>query len=254
MGKESFFNNDYLKLFGVMAAAVAVFVAINSFQGASEGYDVPNSQVTGYVPPVVPAVPIAQSTQSGFPANPVSTIASSSTYPVTGTTGTVGVFPNSQVMPTSAPPGAPVQAAAPVAVPSLQTSGPPSNPLTGNGPMPVDPSVYSQVSGWKGAVSECYPKQQLSADELLPSPSTADAWAAANPAGQGDLKDKNFLSAGWLNGLDTVGGSHKNQSYDLRGDACANPQTAVLWQQSSWTPDLLRKTFSVGGSTEMCSS
>jgi len=86
----------------------------------------------------------------------------------------------------------------------------------------------------------CYPRQQLAAAELLPHDG-ASAWAAANPVGAGDLQGKNFLSAGALIGINTVGQSLRNANRQLRAEP-PNPQVQVgPWQQSTIEPDLQRR-------------
>lgn len=86
----------------------------------------------------------------------------------------------------------------------------------------------------------CYPRQQLNPMELLPSDQNSQ-WAAANPVGSGDIQGKNFLSAGALIGINTVGQSLRNANLQLRAEP-PNPQVAVgPWQQSTIEPDLQRR-------------
>ena len=66
------------------------------------------------------------------------------------------------------------------------------------------------------APAGCYPRDQLTPSELLPKDMNS-IWAEQNPMGPGSLKGKNFLSAGALIGVNTVGQSLRNASYDIRG-------------------------------------
>lgn len=95
-----------------------------------------------------------------------------------------------------------------------------------------------------GSLSKQY--QELSADELLPS-SEHSNWADIYPEGNGQLQGKNFLNAAHHVGINTVGQHLKNANMQLRSEP-SNPQISVSpWLQSSYGPDLLRKTFEVGG-------
>lgn len=85
----------------------------------------------------------------------------------------------------------------------------------------------------------CYPREQLNPLELLPHDSNSQ-WAAVNPA-TGDLQGKNFLSAGALIGVNTVGQSLRNANRQLRAEP-ANPQVQVgPWLQTTIEPDLMRR-------------
>ncbi len=88
--------------------------------------------------------------------------------------------------------------------------------------------------------ANCYPKNQLAPQELLPADQNSK-WAQANPTGQGDISGKNFLSAGALIGVNTVGQSLRNANQQLRSEP-PNPQMQVsIWNQSTIEPDLQRK-------------
>jgi hypothetical protein len=76
--------------------------------------------------------------------------------------------------------------------------------------------------------------------DLLPA-DTNNQWAQVNPTGAGDIQGKNFLSAGALIGVNTIGQSLRNANYQLRSEP-ANPQVQVgPWQQSTIEPDLNRR-------------
>jgi hypothetical protein len=90
----------------------------------------------------------------------------------------------------------------------------------------------------------CYPRDQLSPSELLPKDSDS-TWAEQNPMGNGSLKGKNFLSAGALIGVDTVGQSLRNANYQLRSEP-PNPQVPVsVFLNSTISPDMNRRTMEI---------
>ncbi len=87
---------------------------------------------------------------------------------------------------------------------------------------------------------DCYPREQMNPVDLLPQDNNSQ-WAQVNPTGAGDIQGKNFLSAGALIGVNTVGQSLRNANYQLRSEP-ANPQINVSpWQQSTIEPDLNRR-------------
>lgn len=95
-------------------------------------------------------------------------------------------------------------------------------------------------------VPSCYPRDRLTADDLLPKDAANSKWAQMNPAGQGDVQGVNFLSSSWQAGVDTIGSSLKNASHDLRSEF-PNPQLTVSpWMNTSITPNLLRKPLEIG--------
>ena len=86
----------------------------------------------------------------------------------------------------------------------------------------------------------CYPRETLNPMELLPQDVNSQ-WAAVNPTGTGDIQGKNFLSAGALIGVNTVGQSLRNANLQLRAEP-PNPQVQVSpWLQSTIEPDLSRR-------------
>ena len=93
--------------------------------------------------------------------------------------------------------------------------------------------------------SECYPKDTLTPQDLLPQDSNS-TWAQTVPAGQGSLGDQNFLNAGFHVGINTVGQSLRNANLQLRSEP-ANPQMKVSpWLQSTIDPDINRKALEIG--------
>ena len=94
------------------------------------------------------------------------------------------------------------------------------------------------------APAGCYPRDQLTPVELLPKDPNS-VWAQQNPLGSGSLKGKNFLSAGALIGINTVGQSLRNANYQIRSEP-PNPQIPVsVFYQSTITPDINRRTLEI---------
>ena len=92
--------------------------------------------------------------------------------------------------------------------------------------------------------ANCYPKNQLQPQELLPNDPNSK-WAQVNPMCAGDIAGKNFLNAGALVGVNTVGQSLRNASWDLRSEP-PNPQVTVSpWQNSTIEPDLSRRPLEI---------
>jgi len=90
----------------------------------------------------------------------------------------------------------------------------------------------------------CFPKDILNASELLPKDGD-NAWAENVPAGQGELKDQNFLNAGYHVGVNTVGQSLRNANRQLRSDPPC-PQVKVSpWLQSTIEPDMNRRALEI---------
>lgn len=94
------------------------------------------------------------------------------------------------------------------------------------------------------APSGCYPRDQLTPSELLPKDANS-VWAEQNPMGTGSLKGKNFLSAGALIGVNTVGQSLRNANYQLRSEP-PNPQVPVsVFLNSTIEPDVNRRSLEI---------
>lgn len=94
------------------------------------------------------------------------------------------------------------------------------------------------------APAGCYPRDQLTPSELLPKDSNS-IWAQQNPMGTGSLKGKNFLSAGALIGVNTVGQSLRNANYQLRSEP-PNPQVPVtVFNVPTIEPDVNRRALEI---------
>ena len=111
---------------------------------------------------------------------------------------------------------------------------------------------FSNMGGYEGPAAfgnaetpeGCYPRDQLTPGELLPKDQNS-VWSQQNPMGTGSLKGKNFLSAGALIGINTVGQSMRNANYQLRSEP-PNPQVAVsVFNQSTIEPDVNRRSLEI---------
>jgi len=131
-----------------------------------------------------------------------------------------------------------------------QMANPGAADLVGN----LNPSVagFADLSsqegpanfGSTGSPAGCYPRDQLTPSELLPKDKNS-VWAEQNPMGPGSLKGKNFLSAGALIGVNTVGQSLRNANWQLRSEP-PNPQVAVsIFNQSTIAPDTNRRPLEI---------
>lgn len=95
------------------------------------------------------------------------------------------------------------------------------------------------------APAGCYPRDQLTPSELLPKDMNS-IWAEQNPMGPGSLKGKNFLSAGALIGVNTVGQSLRNANLQVRSEP-PNPQVPVsIFNQSTISPDISHRPLEIG--------
>jgi hypothetical protein len=126
---------------------------------------------------------------------------------------------------------------------------------TSKGPMPTDPYGmedyiavdYNQQPSPIGE-NAFFPQDRTKPEDLLPRDAANSKWAQVAPAGQGDVKNQNFLTAGYLVGKDTIGVAKKNPNLTLRAEP-ANPKTAVSpWMNSSIEPDQYRRGFEIGSS------
>jgi hypothetical protein len=119
-----------------------------------------------------------------------------------------------------------------------------SNPNSAGGDvMPTEVAGPAQF-GDAEKPSNCYPRDQLTPSELLPKDANS-VWAQQNPMGNGSLKGKNFLSAGALIGVNTVGQSMRNANYQLRSEP-PNPQVPIsVFNNTTIEPDVNRRNFEV---------
>lgn len=103
----------------------------------------------------------------------------------------------------------------------------------------------------KPAVSaniDCYPKDTVTAQELLPKEDPNNLWSTMNPQNQGHLADKNFLESGHHYGINTVGSSLRNANLQIRSDPPIPQKVTVPWMQSTIDPDVNRRMLEIGSS------
>ena len=105
----------------------------------------------------------------------------------------------------------------------------------------VDFNVESKI------VDSCAPRDKNTVQDLLPKDAANSKWAQANPAGTGSVTDQNFLSSGYLAGINTVGQTLKNPNYQLRSDPPIEKANVGPWQQSTIEYDVNRRFFEIGG-------
>ena len=111
----------------------------------------------------------------------------------------------------------------------------------------------SSAGGAGGASSQsgaqsCFPRDRLTASDLLPKDAADSKWARINPSGAGDIHDQNYLTAGFHVGVNTVGQSLRNANLQLRSEI-PNPQNAVgPWMISTIEPDFRQNTLEIGSS------
>ena len=114
-------------------------------------------------------------------------------------------------------------------------------------PVEEEPVVQEEVRPVASSSSNgnCFPKDTLTAQDLLPSDDASNKWAQVNPVGKGNIQDQNFLIAGHHIGVNTVGQSLRNANRQLRSEP-ANPQVKVSpWLQSTIDPDVNRKALEI---------
>jgi hypothetical protein len=89
------------------------------------------------------------------------------------------------------------------------------------------------------------PHPTVSPSELLPNDANSQ-WAALNPVNQGNINAPDLLTAGYHIGLDTIGQTLKNASWDLRSDPIIPKQEVGPWNQSTYEPDYARVPLEIG--------
>lgn len=105
------------------------------------------------------------------------------------------------------------------------------------------------AGGSPSGMQSCFPRDRLTASDLLPKDAADSKWARINPSGTGDIHDQNYLTAGYHVGINTVGQSLRNANLQLRSEI-PNPQNAVgPWMISTIEPDLRQNTLEIGSSS-----
>ncbi len=97
--------------------------------------------------------------------------------------------------------------------------------------------------------NDCFPKDKLTAEDLLPKDAVDNTWAKVNVAGQGDVKDQNFLNAGYLYGINTQGSSLRNANLQLRSEPPNKQDVVSPWLNSTISSDLSRRPLEIGESS-----
>ena len=111
----------------------------------------------------------------------------------------------------------------------------------------VEPSDEVADVGAEVPAAEENDTEQLTAKDLLPANDEADIWAETNPEGEGIVADKNFLTAGYHIGVDTVGQTLRNANYGLRSEP-PNPREVVSpWKNTTIDADRNRRPLEIGG-------
>ena len=119
----------------------------------------------------------------------------------------------------------------------------PSASQTESNPRPVP--VIESVT--KNVPKDCFPKDKLTPEDLLPNDAANSEWAQVNPAGQGELANRNYLTAGHHIGINTVGNTLRNANMQLRSEP-PNPRLDTgPWLQSTIEPDLNRRALEING-------
>lgn len=119
------------------------------------------------------------------------------------------------------------------------------NPQMSNANAPQGNFRPAQLSNF--AQLDCFPKDQLSAKDLIPREDAYNVWNQSNPPVQGALSNKNFVDSGHHFGLNTVGQSLKNANLQLRSDPLIPQRQVGPWMQSTIEADTNRRPFEIGG-------
>jgi hypothetical protein len=128
------------------------------------------------------------------------------------------------------------------------------NPSSGSGGNPAganDSTFYvdyapinSGDGNMAGMPSNCNSQSMNSPSDLLPSDNNS-GWGL-KPMGTGDFMGVNFLNAGYLIGIDTIGSSLRNSNQQVRSEP-PNPQLIVSpWNNTTIEPDSFRQPLEVG--------
>jgi hypothetical protein len=104
--------------------------------------------------------------------------------------------------------------------------------------------VSASDSNLSGMPSNCSGNNTNNPSDLLPKDGN-NSWGL-QPMGSGDYLGVNFLNAGYLTGIDTVGSSLRNANLQVRSEP-PNPQLVVSpWQNTTIEPDTFRQPLEIG--------
>jgi hypothetical protein len=115
----------------------------------------------------------------------------------------------------------------------------PSEPTKSDSYRPVDYKDSKKVE-------QCAPKDKLQVEDLLPKDAANSKWAQVVPSGQGDVSNQNYLTAGYLVGVNTVGPTLRNANQQLRSDPPIERMSVGPWNQTTIEYDSSRKFFEIG--------
>lgn len=201
-----------VRLVLIIAAAIVLFLMVAYYNRNKERFSVPQQQ---FAP--------QQQQQQPQQQQAIEPIGASFAYP-SASYGPVGGSSSSPVGPAGS--GAPFLPAGPA--PAEPLGNEMYRPVGGSGSGPYVPN-------------DPFPQDRITPDQLLPKDAANSKWAQANPAGQGDVKDQNFLTASYHIGINTQGNSLRNASHDIRS-TIPNPRYRVsIWNQSNIEPDMNRR-------------
>jgi hypothetical protein len=126
-----------------------------------------------------------------------------------------------------------------------QSSGKPSATSVNAGAPSVPAATTAGASATAGAG---YTAQSVAnPSDLLPVDANSQ-WSALNPVGmnQGNVLMPDLLQAGYHIGLDTIGQTLRNPTYDLRSDPIIPKRDVGPWNLSTIEPDLARVPLELG--------
>jgi hypothetical protein len=106
--------------------------------------------------------------------------------------------------------------------------------------MAIDFEVPNKTPG------SCFPRDTNTPEDLIPKGAANSKWAQVMPAGQGDVKDQNYLTAAHHVGINTVGQSMRNANMQLRSDPPVPKSAAWPIMQSTIEYDNSRRHFEIG--------
>lgn len=136
----------------------------------------------------------------------------------------------------------------PAAGPAIVTpvASSPSSSAATYAPVGVEPAgneylLPAGAGSGSSKFKDPFPQDRTSPEDLLPRDAANSKWSQVNPAGQGELRDVNLLSAGYHIGTNTQGQSLRNASHDLRSEP-NNPRYKVsIFNNSTIESDLSRR-------------
>lgn len=135
---------------------------------------------------------------------------------------------------------------------SQNSSGAPNSNARGGNPAGANDGTfyvdYAPVNSGDGNMagmpSNCNSQSMNTPSDLLPNDNNS-GWGL-KPMGSGDFMGVNFLNAGYLIGIDTIGSTLRNANQQIRSEP-PNPQLIVSpWNNTTIEPDAFRQPLEVG--------